>query len=118
MDGVVLGLAQAAALAPGVSRTGATLAAARARGFSREDASKLSFGVAGPVLGGATVLKALRLPPTHRRIAAIAAASSFAATTLSLRALGITRRRPLWPYAAERAALAGGILAVRYRRSR
>ena len=117
-DGLVLGLAQAAALAPGVSRTGATLAAARARGFSREDASALSFGVAGPVLGGATVLKALRLPPTHRRVAAVAAASSFAATALALRTAGVARRRPLWPYAAERAALAGGILAVRYFRSR
>ncbi len=115
---LALGLAQAAALAPGVSRTGATLAAARALGYSREDASALSFGVAGPVLGGATVLKALRLPPTHRRVAAVAAASSFAATTLALRTLGLTRRRPLWPYAAERAALAGGILAVRYRRAR
>src|SRR5204862_441493 len=41
-DGVILGLAQAAALVPGVSRTGATLAAARARGFSREAASSLS----------------------------------------------------------------------------
>jgi len=117
-DGLALGLAQAAALAPGVSRTGATLAAARARGFSREDASKLSFGVAGPVLGGATVLKALRLPPTHRRVAAVAAGSAFAATTLALRTLGVARHKPLWPYALERAALAGGILAVRYRRSR
>ncbi len=117
-DGLVLGLAQAAALAPGVSRTGATLATARARGFSREDASKLSFGVAGPVLGGATLLKTLRLPPTHRRVAAVAAASSFAATGLALRTLGLARHRPLWPYAAERAALAGGILAVRYFRSR
>ena len=117
-DGLILGLAQAAALAPGVSRTGATLAAARSRGFSREDASALSFGVAGPVLGGATVLKALRLPPTHRRVAAIAVASSFAATTLAVRTFGVARRKPLWPYAAERAALAGGILAVRYRRAR
>ena len=117
-DGLALGLAQAAALAPGVSRTGATLAAARALGYSREDASALSFGVAGPVLGGATVLKALRLPPTHRRVAAVAAASSFAATTLALRTFGVARHRALWPYAAERTALAGGILAVRYFRSR
>jgi undecaprenyl-diphosphatase len=117
-DALIVGLAQAAALAPGVSRTGATLAAARARGFSREDASALSFGVAGPVLGGATVLKALRLPPTHRRVAAVAATSSFAATTFALRTLGVARHRPLWPFALERAALAGGILALRYRRSR
>ena len=35
-DGLVLGLAQASALMPGVSRNGATLSAARARGFGRE----------------------------------------------------------------------------------
>ena len=55
-----LGVAQAAALVPGVSRTGATLAAARALGRSRAEASRLSFGVAGPVLVGATALKAWR----------------------------------------------------------
>ena len=57
---LALGLAQAAALWPGVSRTGATLAAARALGYSRAEASRLSFGVAGPVLAGATALKAWR----------------------------------------------------------
>ncbi|WP_081685504.1 undecaprenyl-diphosphate phosphatase [Candidatus Solirubrobacter pratensis] len=120
-DGLALGLAQAVALAPGVSRTGATLAAARARGFAREEASALSFGVAGPVLVGATALKAWRLraaPRGHRGPAAIAALSAFAATAAAVRVLGTRRTRPLWPYAAERAALAGGILAVRYRRAK
>jgi undecaprenyl-diphosphatase len=120
-DALVLGLAQAAALAPGVSRTGATLAAARARGFSRADASALSFGVAGPVLAGATALKAWRLrsaPAAHLRVAGAGAASAFAATALALQVLGVRRRAPLWPYAAERAVLAAGILALRYRRAR
>jgi undecaprenyl-diphosphatase len=52
-DGAWLGLAQATALIPGVSRSGATVAAARVRGFSREDASRLSWEVALPVLAGA-----------------------------------------------------------------
>src|SRR5882757_2872952 len=38
-DGLALGLAQAAALAPGVSRNGSTLAAARLRRFSREQSN-------------------------------------------------------------------------------
>jgi undecaprenyl-diphosphatase len=117
-DGLALGLAQAAALAPGVSRTGATLAAARARGFSRPAASALSFGVAGPVLAGATALKAWRTRGRPGREAAIGAVSAFAAARVALRVAGLERRGPLWPYAAERAALAGGILAVRYRRAR
>jgi undecaprenyl-diphosphatase len=119
-DALLLGLAQAAALAPGVSRTGATLAAARARGFAREDASALSFGVAGPVLAGATALKAYRLqraPVHHARVLAAGAASAFAATALAVRALGTRRRAPLWPYAAERALLAATILAARRQRA-
>jgi len=119
-DGLILGLAQAAALAPGVSRTGATLAAARALGFSRAEASSLSFGVAAPVLAGATALKARRLGSSGSdlRVLAAGAASAFASTALAVRVLGLRRQRPLWPYAAERALLAGGILAVRYRRGR
>ena len=122
-DALALGLAQAAALAPGVSRAGATLAAARARGYDRPSASALSLGVSGPVLAGATALKAARIagrraPWAERRVALVAAASAFAATRAAVRVIGTERRRPLWPYAAERAALAGAILAVRYRRGR
>jgi undecaprenyl-diphosphatase len=117
-DALALGAAQAAALAPGVSRTGATLAAARARGFSRPAASALSFGVAGPVLAGATALKAWRTRGAPGREAAIGGAAAFAATRAALRVLGVQRRAPRWPWAAERALLAGAILAVRYRRGR
>ena len=121
-DALALGLAQAAALVPGVSRTGATLAAARALGYSRGDASRLSFAVAGPVLAGATALKALRAAQRHapadeRRVAGIGAACAGAATAAALRVLGAERRAPLWPWAAERSALALAILAVRYRRA-
>ncbi len=109
---LALGLAQAAALAPGVSRTGATLAAARALGYSREEASRLSFGIAGPVLAGATALKAWRGRPwTHWRAPAAGAAAAFASTRVALGVIGLERRGPLWPYAAERAALAA-VLAV------
>ena len=54
---LALGCAQAAALIPGVSRNGATLAAGRARGFGRAGASRLSWEVALPVLAGASALK-------------------------------------------------------------
>jgi undecaprenyl-diphosphatase len=117
--GFALGLAQAAALVPGISRTGATLATARALGYSRSDSSRLSFGVAGPVLAGATALKAWRGRPwTQWRAPAAGAAAAFVSARVALRVLGIERREPWWPYAAERALLAGAILAVRYRRAR
>ena len=60
-DGLALGIAQTLALIPGVSRNGATLAAARARGFTREDASALSWHAALPVILGASALKGRRL---------------------------------------------------------
>ena len=66
-DGLALGLAQASALAPGVSRNGATLAAARWRGFSRDQANLLSRTVALPIIVGATALKGARLARARRR---------------------------------------------------
>jgi len=127
-DGLALGLAQAAALIPGVSRGGATLAAARARGFGRADASRLSWEVALPVLAGASALKGWRIATrpaaggAARRAAgrplAVGAAAAFLSTLASARAIGIERRAPLWPWAAWRAALAGAILAVRHNRAR
>lgn len=59
-DGLALGLAQAVALIPGVSRNGATLTAARARGFSRRDAQTLSWHAALPVILAASALEGYR----------------------------------------------------------
>src|SRR5207253_10776063 len=59
-DGFVLGLAQATALAPGVSRSGATLAAARALGFTRPAAWTLARDTGTPVVLGAAALTAWR----------------------------------------------------------
>jgi undecaprenyl-diphosphatase len=56
-DGLALGVAQALALIPGVSRNGAALTAARARGFTRSDAQALSWHAALPVILGASALK-------------------------------------------------------------
>jgi len=111
-DGLALGIAQAAALMPGVSRNGATLTAARGRRFTREHANLLSRTVALPVIVGATILKGMRL---HRRGVdsklrnAIAAGigASFASTLASQRLIGLVERdRALWPYAAYRLTLA------------
>lgn len=118
-DGLALGLAQSAALIPGVSRNGATLACARALGFGREDAQALSWHAALPVILGAVTLKAWRLarPGAARRDSwpALAAgmASAFFSTTVSARLLlrDGWRRRALWPYAAYRCTIAAIVLA-------
>jgi len=56
-DALIMGLAQAVALVPGVSRSGATISAARVLGFERNAAARLSFLMALPVTLGAVVLK-------------------------------------------------------------
>ena len=54
---VIVGLAQAAAILPGISRSGATISTALALGISREQATRFSFlMVLAPILG-ATVLQ-------------------------------------------------------------
>ncbi len=116
-DGLALGLAQATALAPGVSRNGITLAAARSRRFSRDQANLLSRTIALPIIVGASGLKGARLmrrglSPSMRRSVALGVAASFASTLASQRLIGLVERdRALWPYAAYRGALAAAVLA-------
>ncbi len=51
----LVGLSQAVAIIPGVSRSGATITAGRALGFSREASVKYSFLAAAPIIFGATI---------------------------------------------------------------
>jgi undecaprenyl-diphosphatase len=123
-DALWLGVAQACALIPGVSRNGATLAAARIRRFTREDANRLSRHVALPVIAGATLLKSTRLvrrglPPKARLPFAVGAAASFASTLGSTWLIHqVERDRSLLPYAAYRIGLATVVLARLRRRPR
>jgi undecaprenyl-diphosphatase len=121
-DGLALGIAQATALAPGVSRNGATLAAARWRYFSRDQANLLSRTVALPIIVGAAALKGTRLArrgagQSARRSMALGTVAAFASTLASQRLIKLVERdRALWPYAAYRGALATVVL-VKLRRS-
>jgi undecaprenyl-diphosphatase len=124
LDGLALGAAQALALMPGVSRYGATLAAARARGFSPEAAQALSWHAALPVVLGASAVEAARVGRGSARSeerAALAggAAAAFASTLLSARLLRRPERalRALLPWALYRLGLAWLVLA-RTRRAR
>jgi undecaprenyl-diphosphatase len=58
-DALVMGFAQAAALSPGVSRSGVTITAGRWLGFGRDAATRLSFLMSLPIIGGAGVYKGL-----------------------------------------------------------
>jgi undecaprenyl-diphosphatase len=123
-DALWLGIAQAAALIPGVSRNGATLAAARWRRFTREDANRLSRHVALPVIAGATLLNSVRLkrrglPPGTALPFAAGAGASFASTLGSTWLIAqVERDRSLLPYAVYRVLLAGLVLRRLWPRAR
>ncbi len=90
-DALLIGIAQIAALVPGVSRSGATITAGRALGLTRESAAVFSFLMSAPIIGAAAILK---VPEAVREmgfslplVAGIAAAtlSSWAAIAILLR---------------------------------
>jgi undecaprenyl-diphosphatase len=136
VDGLTLGVAQALALTPGVSRSGAVLTAARARGFGRAGSQSLSRALALPLLLGASAADSVGLAGSRRpggsgadtrrpvgsgaNVRAAAAAAAFASTWISARVLlrGGWRERSLLPYAAYRIALAAAILAAPWRARR
>jgi undecaprenyl-diphosphatase len=57
-DGLYVGLAQVIALAPGTSRSGITITAARYLGLDRDSAARISFLLLIPAVAGATVYSA------------------------------------------------------------
>ena len=60
-DAVLMGFAQAIALAPGVSRSGATISMGRWLRFDRGSAAKLSFLMSIPITAGAALYKGVEL---------------------------------------------------------
>ena len=54
---LVMGLAQTAAIVPGISRSGATVVAALWRGVDPREAAAFSFLMSVPAIGGAALLK-------------------------------------------------------------
>jgi undecaprenyl-diphosphatase len=103
-DGVLVGAAQILALMPGISRSGATMAAGLLKGLTHEDAARFAFLLATPVIAAAGVLKLPDLagPTGHGVLGPVLVGSivAGAAAYLSLRFL--TRyfeTRTLTPFA-------------------
>jgi undecaprenyl-diphosphatase len=121
IDALWLGVAQAFSLIPGVSRNGATLAAARMRRFTRVDANRLSRHAALPVIAGATLLKGVRLsrrglPAGSAVPFAAGAGAAFVSTLGSTRLIrALERDSSLLPYALYRIGLAA-LIARRFAR--
>jgi undecaprenyl-diphosphatase len=111
-DALLIGMGQAAAIAPGISRSGATMASGLMRGTGREAAARFSFLLSTPVILGAGLwqLKDLFaggewlafLPPLLTGFA-VSALVGYASIRFLLSYL---RRGKLYPFAAY-CALAG-----------
>ena len=110
-DGLALGGAQALALIPGVSRSGAVRAVARMRGFGPREAQALSDAVGLPITLAAVASSAGAVRGADRATLASGAAAAFASTLVSgalLRRAGAARS--LYPFAVYRIALAAAVV--------
>jgi undecaprenyl-diphosphatase len=117
---LLMGVAQAAALAPGISRSGATIAAGMFAGLDRESAARFSFLLAVPVTAAATV----RTLPAIRSLLGDGGAVPLLTAVVSALAAGLAgidamkrliHARGLRPFVLYRLALAAayGLLASR-----
>lgn len=57
LDGLLVGIGQAIAITPGISRSGATIAAGLARGLERDASARFSFLLGIPIIFGAGLMQ-------------------------------------------------------------
>ncbi len=115
VDAILIGVAQAVALIPGVSRSGVTISAALFRGLTREDAARFAFLLGTPTFIGAGILKANDLRGESGSDAVQLLIGFFASMVVGFAAihglLNFLRRRSLNSFAVYR-VLIGGITLV------
>ncbi len=115
---LLVGLGQALAIAPGISRSGATISAGLWRGLRREDAARYSFLLAAPIVFGAGVFKLKDLwgtPLTSGSLLPLLVGFLAAAISgfLSIRfLLAYLRERSLYPFAAYCCAVGAASILI------
>jgi undecaprenyl-diphosphatase len=113
-----MAVAQAAALMPGVSRSGITITAARALGVTRDAAARFSFLMSLPIILGAGLYSALSLgsggglagQETQFAVGILASAVSGALAVFGV--LSFLRRHSFGAFAAYRVAAAAVVLLL------
>jgi undecaprenyl-diphosphatase len=115
---LAIGLSQALALLPGISRSGATITTGLALGLTREAAARFSFLLATPITLGAGLYGSrhlLRATQTGTEWFALGVGFATAAVSGAL-AIGFTlswlRRRSVTVFSVYRLAFAGLIVAL------
>jgi undecaprenyl-diphosphatase len=126
VDSLVIGVFQAVAVVPGISRSGSTLSASLVRGLNRDFAARFSFLLSIPAILGALVLQIKDLAggsvgggggiggiggfPLAAGTLSAAAVGFFAITFM----LKLVRERSLWGFAVYTGILGCAVLADRY----
>lgn len=112
-DALMIGLAQAVALVPGVSRSGSTITGALLRGLDRAEAARFSFLLAVPAIAGGGLLSLLDVSGSEVGAGAIAAGLITAALSGYLAIAALVRllvRRGFSPFVWYCAAV--GVLGL------
>lgn len=104
-DAILVGLAQATALVPGISRSGMTITAGLGRRFSREEAARYAFLLSVPTIAGGGLLSLTEaagsgVEPLELVVGLVTAAlSGYAAIAILLRTLARVGFLPFAIYA-------------------
>ncbi len=113
-DTIIMGLGQAVALIPGVSRSGSTISTGLLRGFTHAEAARYSFLLGIPAIAGAGLLKGKDLIDSGAGISGeilvgvvVAAVSGYAAIAFLLRLIGRTGLAPFGMY-----CMVAGVVAM------
>jgi undecaprenyl-diphosphatase len=119
MDALLIGLSQALAVMPGVSRSGITMTMALFLGFNRRSSAHFSFLLATPIIAGAgihhipTWLKEAQAGELTLLPAAVGFLASVIASYLTIKyLLRFLQHHTFYPFAIYRLLLAALILAL------
>jgi len=119
LDALVMGVFQALAIFPGISRSGATISGGMLRNLDRRAAARFSFLMSVPIMlaaGGLETLDALKIPNITHFLLPILAGFTAAAVTGYLAIhwlLGYLQKHPLGWFAVY-CLLAGGLTIAVY----
>jgi undecaprenyl-diphosphatase len=105
LDGIIIGIGQAAAIAPGLSRSGTTISVGMFRGLTREAAARFSFILSVPIIAGAWLVQLFNLvrygsPSAEAPLLVVGFVAAAICGYASIRMLlAYLRKRPLYPFA-------------------
>jgi undecaprenyl-diphosphatase len=114
LDAIVIGLFQAVAIVPGISRSGSTIGGGMLRGLERETAAVFAFLLSVPTLIGAFAVGAVTLENADATLTTIIVgfAVAFAVGLVSIEyLLKAVRSKKLWVFAVYCAIVGAAVVA-------